>query len=231
MSEPGSRRGRAHDAEGAREAILNAAEEVFAEHGFDGARVDAIAAAAGYNKSLIFQYFGDKLGLYAEVIRRADDQTRDMQVTIVGMLSDGESFVSRDRFKEVLKKFMGELFDYFQQNPRFVRIIQWEMAEGWQTYAKIFSQANVDDFEQFGPIMHRLQDAGLLRSDIDPLLQILTAEFLCMQYLACIPISQVFMPDQDLSSAESLATAREFLIDMVARGLLADPPEPKPKGD
>ena len=43
MSEPGSRRGRVHDAEGTRMAILDAAEEVFAEHGFDGARVDAIA--------------------------------------------------------------------------------------------------------------------------------------------------------------------------------------------
>ena len=57
-----------HDAEGAREAILNAGEEVFAEHGFDGARIDAIAKSSGYNKSLIFQYFGDKLGLYAAVI-------------------------------------------------------------------------------------------------------------------------------------------------------------------
>ena len=63
MSEPDSRRGRAHDAQAAREAILNAAEAVFAEHGFDGARIDAIAALAGYNKSLIFQYFDDKLGL------------------------------------------------------------------------------------------------------------------------------------------------------------------------
>ncbi len=49
MSEPGSRRGRAHDAEGARQTILDAAEEVFAEHGFDGARIDAIAEVAGYN--------------------------------------------------------------------------------------------------------------------------------------------------------------------------------------
>jgi AcrR family transcriptional regulator len=38
-----SKRGRTHDAEGAREAILNAAEKVFAEHGFDGARIDVIA--------------------------------------------------------------------------------------------------------------------------------------------------------------------------------------------
>jgi len=37
---PGSRRGRVHDAKGAREAILNAAEVVFAEHGFSGARIE-----------------------------------------------------------------------------------------------------------------------------------------------------------------------------------------------
>ena len=42
MSEPGSRRGRAHDAEGAREAILNAAEEVFASHGYEGAAMRAL---------------------------------------------------------------------------------------------------------------------------------------------------------------------------------------------
>ncbi len=231
MSEPGSRRGRAHDAEGAREAILNAAEEVFAEHGFDGARIDAIAAAAGYNKSLIFQYFGDKLGLYAEVIRRADEQTRDMQTEIVNLISDGENLINLDQFKDLFKQFMGEVFDYFVENPSITRLMMWEMAEGWQTYLKILPQEGMDDFVQYAPLMHKLQDAGLLRRDVDPLLQILMAEFLCMQYLACIPISQAFLPNQDLSTAESLATSREFIIDMVARGLLTDPPRPKPKGD
>src|SRR5579883_2677374 len=88
MSEPGSsRRGRTHDAEGAKEAILNAAEEVFAEHGFDGARIDAIAAKAGYNKSLIFQYFGDKLNLYAEITKRADREMAELQA----LTTQGES--------------------------------------------------------------------------------------------------------------------------------------------
>src|SRR5258705_13958891 len=58
------RRGRERDAEAARADILSAAEEVFAQRGFSGARVDEIAAASGYNKALIFRYFGDKLGLY-----------------------------------------------------------------------------------------------------------------------------------------------------------------------
>lgn len=33
----------------ARRAILDAAEEAFAAHGFAGARIDAIARASGYN--------------------------------------------------------------------------------------------------------------------------------------------------------------------------------------
>ena len=73
-----SKKGRARDAKGTREAILAAAEIVFAEHGFDGARVDTIASTSSYNKSLIGQYFGDKLGLYAEVIKRADREVDEL---------------------------------------------------------------------------------------------------------------------------------------------------------
>ena len=51
-------------------AILDAAEVVFSEHGFDGACIDAIAEGSGHNKTLIFRYFGDKLNLYAEVLKR-----------------------------------------------------------------------------------------------------------------------------------------------------------------
>lgn len=43
-----------------KEKILKAAEEIFAEVGFDGARVDAIAKRAGVNKALIYYYFDSK---------------------------------------------------------------------------------------------------------------------------------------------------------------------------
>src|SRR5436309_13864367 len=89
MDERGTRRGRPHDAEGAREAILNAAEQVFAEHGFDGARVDAIAETAGYNKSLLFQYFDDKLRPDEAVTRRADKEITEFGTRVlVPMLQD-----------------------------------------------------------------------------------------------------------------------------------------------
>src|SRR5260370_10908974 len=154
------RRGRVHDAEGARRAILNAAEEVFAQHGFDGARIDAIAAAAGYNKSLIFQYFDDKLGLYAEVLKRADRELNALQVRFAPMLEDETIASNAHTFKAFLETGIGALFDYMVEHPRLLRIIVWEQAEGWQSYAKFASQFDTEDVDQFRTLFSKAQKAG-----------------------------------------------------------------------
>lgn len=51
---------RKKDSAETREKILRTAELIFAEKGFDGARVDDIAKRAGVNKALIYYYFGSK---------------------------------------------------------------------------------------------------------------------------------------------------------------------------
>lgn len=61
---------RVRDAERSRAALLDAAQAQFAERGFAGARVDAIASQAGVNKQLIAYYFGGKQGLYDAVTER-----------------------------------------------------------------------------------------------------------------------------------------------------------------
>src|SRR5215475_13496506 len=103
---------RLRDAAGTRETILNAAEAVFAEHGFDGARIDGIAAQAGYNKSLIFQYFGDKLGLYAEVIRRADAQTRGLQSQTLSAFFEQETVTDPAKIRDLLETWLNAYYDY-----------------------------------------------------------------------------------------------------------------------
>ncbi len=225
MDEPGSRRGRTHDAQGAREAILNAAEEVFAEHGFDGARIDAIAAKAGYNKSLIFQYFGDKLGLYAQVVRRADAEMSGLQVDMMAAMHEGGAAVSADKLKGLLRTFMCSYFDYLVSHPRFTRILLWEMAEGWQTMAKIFSQRDVDEMNQFKPFLDHVRKAGLLRSDFDPMAQIMMIEFLYPSYLAVVPLFRILLPQEELSSAAALKRARDYIVEFVIHGMVADPTE------
>ena len=227
MDEPGSRRSKVRNAEGARDAILDAAEQVFAEHGFDGARIDAIAAAAGYNKSLIFQYFDDKLGLYGEVIRRADEQTRSMQDQALEALHE-DAALDPHQLRELLSGYVGWYFDYLVEHPRIARIYLWEMAEGWQTFAKIMSQRDFDDVDQFMPVLERLQAIGLLRSDVDGILQLPTALFAAIVYLAILPLYQMLIPSVDYSSPAAMQRGRKFVIEFVTRGLLVDPTEAKP---
>lgn len=61
----------------AAEAILDAAELVFAENGFDGATTRAIGEAARANAALIHYYFGSKEALYEAVIARRSGVIND----------------------------------------------------------------------------------------------------------------------------------------------------------
>ena len=54
-----------------REAILDAALTVFAERGFEAARLDDVAARAGVAKGTLYLYFKDKEALFEEVVRSA----------------------------------------------------------------------------------------------------------------------------------------------------------------
>jgi TetR/AcrR family transcriptional regulator len=229
MSEPGSRRGRVHDAEGAREAILNAAEEVFAEHGFDGARVDAIAARAGYNKSLIFQYFGDKLNLYAEMLKSADRQGRGLQEQLFALLLEDETIATDAcKFRTFLETVARGLFDYLAENPRIVRIFLWEQAEGWQTYAKIASQLDTEDIAQFEEVFARARSAGLLRSNVDPLVVIMMAMQMAMSYLTSGPLYQtLLLPGRDASAPDMLEQGRKLIAEFIVHGMLIDSTQEK----
>jgi TetR/AcrR family transcriptional regulator len=228
MSEPEPRRGREHNAKGTREAILNAAEAVFAEHGFDGARLDAIALASSYNKSLIGQYFGDKLGLYTEVNRRIDRDMNELEARILTPLLTDETIASDiHRFRMFLETAIGALFDYLLEHPHLIRIILWEQAGGWQTYAKIFAQFQTEDIDQIRALFSKAQSAGLLRSDFDPIIQLVLAEQMCWSYLSSIPLYQTVLTGEDLSSVAALARAREYIVGFVVHGMIVDPKDDK----
>jgi TetR/AcrR family transcriptional regulator len=230
MSDPEPRRGRAHDAEGAREAILNAAEAVFAEHGFDGARIDVIAKASGYNSSLLFHYFGDKLGLYVEVVKRADREMTELQVRVLAPLLGDETIASNvQAFKALLEIIVIALFDYLIAHPRFMRMLLWEQAEGWQTFSRTVSQFDTEDADQFEALFRKAHSAGLLRSDFVPLIQLSMILQICQSYLTFIPLYQtVLLPGEDLFSAAALARAREYLVAFVVHGMMIDLPETRP---
>ena len=62
------RTGRRAGNSGTRDAILDTATTLFAERGYEGASMRAIAASAGVDPALIRHFFGDKDTLFATVI-------------------------------------------------------------------------------------------------------------------------------------------------------------------
>lgn len=219
ISRPGKGR-----AEKTRMAILDAAEVVFAEHGFDGARIDAIAEASGHNKTLIFRYFGDKLNLYAEVLRRIDKQAGEPLLKLVRPLLEDETLVADGaRLREFFKAAIGTFFDYMAAHPRVMRMILWEHAEGWQTYAKVTSLFEIEGFDRFEAFISKARSGGLFRTDLDPSVLFLLAEQICWTYPTSLPFYQLVLPGRDLSSPAALARAREQIVNFIVGGLILDP--------
>ena len=69
---PRGRRPKSSDPSDTREAILDAAEALFADHGFHGVTVRQVAREAGVDPALLHYYFATKRGLFdAAFLRRA----------------------------------------------------------------------------------------------------------------------------------------------------------------
>lgn len=64
---PARRAGRLKDPE-KRQAILDAASELFLAHGYGATTLDAVAAAAGVSKLTVYSHFGDKEGLFRTLV-------------------------------------------------------------------------------------------------------------------------------------------------------------------
>jgi AcrR family transcriptional regulator len=78
-----------------REAILAAAKRLFAERGFDGASMRAIAAEAGVDAALITHFFGSKANLLAAAIDWPWDLDRELpRILRAGRDRVGEGLVA-----------------------------------------------------------------------------------------------------------------------------------------
>lgn len=100
-----------------RERILEVATEQFAAKGLAGARVDQIAREAHANKQLVYYYFGDKLGLYNEVLGR--------------MVGESEQKIEAEARLETLREKMQAMarLGTHPNSIRWQRLLSWEALE------------------------------------------------------------------------------------------------------
>lgn len=91
-----------------REQLLDAAGEVFAEHGFRNATVREICQRAGANIAAINYHFGDKEALYTEVVRRCMRMARDKYPPTIGLSSRP---TPEQKLRAFVRSFLLRIFD------------------------------------------------------------------------------------------------------------------------
>jgi TetR/AcrR family transcriptional regulator len=124
---------RRRDAGRSREAILAAAEVVFAEHGYAGAGLGDIAAQAGLARATPTYFFGSKRALYEAVLERA---TTAREAALRDAFAPVRSWAAGDApvaaLRGALRDAIGGYLAFLDRNPSFARLIGWEAQSGAQ---------------------------------------------------------------------------------------------------
>ncbi len=148
---------RPRDAGATRKALLSAATESFAAHGFAGARVDEIAARAGLNKALIYAHFGDKEGLYRAVLssRLAAPEVRRHLDRAAGP-------------RQALEELVRWWFRLLAADRAFARLLAWDLLSGTPRRRAILLESAVPTLDLVGDLVRRGVAAGELPADLEP---------------------------------------------------------------
>lgn len=192
-----------------REAILDAALEEFAAHGFAGARVQAIAQRAGLNKQLISHHFGGKHALYQAVMTERRSR------------GGGELVAAAATMPDALATF----FDSARRDPEWLRVLLWEALEADNETGAAGVEARRSRYLERVAWVEAEQTAGRLPAGLDPGLLLLTL-FGAILYPLLLPdVTEILTglrPDTDEFADAYRDHLAAFAENLVPHGLRAD---------
>jgi AcrR family transcriptional regulator len=137
-----------------REHILDVAEELFAEHGFDGVTVRQVTRKANVDVALAHYYFGTKKGLFDAVFLRRAAVANEARLKAIDdyQIDPGPGGATIEGF---VQAFLDPIMEWWAKG-----------GSGWKNYLAIVAQVNNTPKwggetmgRYFDPVIHRLIDA------------------------------------------------------------------------
>ena len=193
------------------DALLRAAQEIFATRAVDEVTVEEIADAAGVAVGSLYNHFGSKAGLHAAVVERAvevDRQFMDLAYTA-------------DRSPvEQLYAAAEEYLRFYLEAPEYFRMLAFPGDPGRYRAGQELAERmarSVD--EQNGRMVEALRlgiDAGVVR-DVDPAA---VATVLWASWNGIISLA--WRPDGLHRSTKELRSLLRVATDAIANGLLVE---------
>jgi TetR/AcrR family transcriptional regulator len=136
------------DSERTKEAILAAAEGVFANCGFDASTMKAIGDAAGLSRGTAAYFFGSKNQLYDAVLARVIERAR------TAMLGAYEH-TGAASVDEAVATYVAVFLDFLARDYAFLRLIQREALADASRVAELFGKPVDDALAAFAPAAER----------------------------------------------------------------------------
>ena len=141
-------------------SILEVAEQLFAEKGFDAVSINDIAQGANVSKANIFHHFKSKEGLYMAVLKSACKHSAKALDEVESTLADGP--------QAQLESFFSRHLQALLAHPRATRLIQRELLEnGSQRGRQLAEEVFSEHFSRLVGLVRKGQSLGLLRKDFD----------------------------------------------------------------
>lgn len=202
------RRGRlAKESVDLRLEILQAATDEFSAKGFDGARVDPIARAAGVNINLVYHYFGNKEALFVAVMEAAYLTIRRHHNDMNLRALDPEAAMS---------DLVRSTFRLFSESPYIIGLLS---SENMHRACHIRQSEQIRNL--YNPLLDFIDQTlargvaeGTFRGGVDPV-----ELFISINAQSYFHLSNQhtlsFILHRDLHSAESLVAREAHVVDVI----------------
>jgi len=124
---------RRRDAAASRRAILDAAEELFAQHGYDRTSLAQVGRRAGVSAALPAYFFGDKDGLYQKVLDRLLTE-RERRLEPLAQRAAAE-LERTGLLRPALELLIDGYVDFLRERTALVRLMGREALDGGRRLA------------------------------------------------------------------------------------------------
>jgi TetR/AcrR family transcriptional regulator len=195
-----------------RAVIVAAAGRIFAKSGFAGARTDAIAAAAGVNKALLYYYFKSKESMYEAVV---EDHFREFNQQALEVLT------SPGPAREILLRYVSLHFDFISERHQSAPLFQQLTMTGGKFLDRLIRRYFAPRGEALGQVIERGMRNGEFRQ-ADGFNTAISIVSLIVFYFSAAPVLQL-MGHPDAYSAANLKQRKQEVLDFIRHGLFVDP--------
>jgi AcrR family transcriptional regulator len=214
MDDTAGAKPRKRDPERTRARLLDVATREFADHGFEGARVDRIVRAARVTPRMLYHYFGSKERLYLDVLD-----------AVYAEIRAGERDLDLDAGDPVdaMRRLVGFTFDFFQKNRVFVRITRGENMLGgrYLRRSQMIRDMSQPLIDQIDRLLARGVAEGAFRAGVDALQLYVSIVALSVHHLNnAATLSAVF--GRELSDRAWIAERRAHAVVMALRHVGVD---------